>query len=373
MSASVPFLDLSIAERPLLPELLSATEQVLRHGAYVSGPEVGQLEQALAAYVGVNECVSCSSGTTALLMALIALDIGPGDEVIVPAYTFAAPLEVVLLRGATPVLADIEPATCLIDVTSATQLIGPRTKAIIAVSLYGQPADFTALESLAEKNGLYLIEDAAQSFGAQSDGRRSGAFGHLSCTSFYPTKPLGGCGDGGAVLTRDPALASVLRQIRDHGQAEKYQHTRLGLNGRLDTLSCAALLVKLRHFPAQLARREQLAARYATALARILPGDCLPRTRPGASSSHALYCIAIDERDAVRERLALAGIGTAVHYPTPLHRQPAFADSVRWTRLAESERAAQRGLCLPLFPGLTDQQQDRVMAALAAATQPASC
>lgn len=364
MPSSIPFVDLSTSNLPLLPELAAASERVLRHGAFISGPEVELLESALCEYVGVGNCISCSSGTTALLMALMALDIGPGDEVILPAYTFAAPAEAVLLSGAKPVFADIEPGSCLISPNSVESLLTARTRAVIAVSLYGQPADFNALEALAERHAVYLIEDAAQSFGGRLDDRRSGSFGHVSCTSFYPTKPLGGCGDGGAVLTRDASLAASLRQIRDHGQSGKYHHARLGLNGRLDTLSCAALLVKLKHFPGHLARRQQLAARYSDALRLFLPEASLPSALPGARSSQALYCIAIDERDRLSERLSAAGIGTAVHYPSPLHQQPAFAGKARWADLAQSERASKRGLCLPLHSGLTDEQQERVIAAL---------
>jgi UDP-2-acetamido-2-deoxy-ribo-hexuluronate aminotransferase len=287
--------------------------------------------------------------------------------VIVPAYTFAASVEAILLVGATAVLADIEPGTCLVGCETVEGLITPRTRAIIAVSLYGQTPDFPALEALASRHGLFLIEDAAQSFGASLDGRRSGSFGHVSCTSFYPTKPLGGCGDGGAVLTRDPALAATLRQIRNHGQSGKYRHVRLGCNGRLDTLSCAILLVKLAHFPSHLARRQQLAAQYTRALADALPIDALPRIVPGAVSAQALYCISMDDRDAIRDRLLNAGIATAVHYPLPLHRQPAFAERCRWNELPNAEAAARRGLCLPLFPGLSDQQQLRVIESLIAA------
>lgn len=367
MPDSVPFLDLSMDRAPFYSELLAASAQVLAHGQYIGGPEVARLEAALARYVGVPECLSCSSGTTALLMALIALEVGPGDEVIVPAYTFAAPVEAILLRGATPVLADIDPVTCLVSIESVENLLGPRTRAIIAVSLYGQPADFTRLEPLAARHGVHLIEDAAQSFGGSLDGRRSGGFGDIACTSFYPTKPLGGCGDGGALFTRDPALAAKLRQVRDHGQSSKYHHVRLGLNGRLDTIACANLLIKLAHFPAHLERRQELARRYDSALAKFLPASSLPRVQPAASSSHALYCISLEERDLVRERLTASGIGTAIHYPSPLHQQPAFAKACRWQDLGHSEAAARRGLCLPLFPGLTDAGQDRVVARLEAA------
>lgn len=367
MPANVPFLDLSRATEPLLPELNEAAARVLRHGAYIDGPEVVQLERELTAYAGSGDCISCSSGTVALTMVLMALNIGVGDEVIVPAYTFAASLEPILLLGATPVLADIEPGTCLVSQESIESLVTTRTRAIIAVSLYGQTPDFVALETLASRHGLYLIEDAAQSFGASLSDRRSGSFGHAGFTSFYPTKPLAGCGDGGAVLTRDATLATRLRQIRNHGQSDKYRHVRLGINGRLDTLSCAMLLVKLANFPAHLAQRRQLADWYSSALADVLPIDALPRTIPGAISAQALYCVSLDNREAIREKMAEAGIGTAVHYPMPLHQQPAFADRCRWNDLSNAEAAARRGLCLPLFPGLTGQEQRQVIDSLRSA------
>ena len=364
MSADIPFVDLNSVHAPLLPALMAASERVYRHGRFVDGPEVAQLERALAEHVGVAHCVTCASGTMALQLSLMALGIGPGDEVIVPAYTFAAPVEAILLAGATPVLADIEADTCTIAVASAQALITPKTRAIIAVSLYGQTADLVALETLARAHDIALIEDGAQSFGARLHGRSSGSFGDLGCTSFYPSKPLGGCGDGGAVFTRDDTLATRLRSLRNHGQDGRYRHTQLGLNARLDTLACAALLVKFSHFPAHLARREALARRYDAALAGIVAADDLPRLRPHARSAHALYCVHLDARERVRDALAHAGIATDIHYPAPLHRQPAFAARCRWHDLTHSERAARRGLCLPLYPSLEDAQQDRVVAAL---------
>lgn len=363
MSAEVPFLDLHSIHAALLPELMAASERVYRHGRFIAGPEVEHLEAALATHVGVPHCVTSSSGTTALLMSLMAVGVGPGDEVIVPAYTFAAPVEVILLLGAIPVLADIETGTCTVSLDSVTSLVTSRTRAIIAVSLYGQAADLVALETLARDHGIALIEDGAQSFGARLAGRHSGAFGDAGCTSFYPSKPLGGCGDGGAIFTRDDDLAQRLRSIRDHGQAGKYRHVRLGLNARLDTLSCAALLVKLAHFPTHLAQRQAVARRYDAALAAIRP-SATPLIRPDAQSAYALYCLDLDDRERVREHLAQAGIATAVHYETPLHRQPAFAARCRWTDLSMTERAARRGLCLPLHPALGESQQDRVITAL---------
>jgi UDP-2-acetamido-2-deoxy-ribo-hexuluronate aminotransferase len=364
MRTDVAMFDAVGTHAPLQPELEGAFARVLAHGRFILGPEVDELEAQLAGFVGIEHCITCSSGTTALQMALMALGIGPGDEVILPAFTFAAPLEAVRLVGATPVLADVEPGWHALSAASVRPLIGPRTRAFVAVSLFGQPADFDALQALAREHGLALVEDAAQSFGAELGGVRSGAFGDVGCTSFFPSKPLGGLGDGGALFTRDDALAGALRQVRDHGQAAKYQHVRLGLNGRLDTLACAALLVKLAHFPAHLQRRRALAARYDAALAARVD---TPARRPGATSAWAQYCIEIDERERVRAELAKAGIATAVHYPTALHAQPAFAGVRRAKSLEQAERLARRGVCLPLHATLTDDEQDRVVAALMAA------
>lgn len=361
MSSDIAMFDAAALHLPLREELEVALARVVGHGHFIQGPEVEELEARLAQYVGVPHCITCSSGTTALVMALMVLGVGPGDEIILPAFTFAAPLEAVLLLGATPVLADIEPGWHALSVEAAASLIGVRTRAIIAVSPYGQPADFAGLSALARTRGIALVEDAAQSFGGELAGVRSGAFGDVACASFFPTKPLGGCGDGGALFTRDQVMASALRQIRDHGQSGKYRHARLGFNGRLDTLSCAALLVKLRHFPAHLQRRRELASRYDKGLATFNT----PRQRMGAVSAYGQYCIELEDRDRVRDALARAGIATAVHYPSTLDRQPAFQDRVRVPAPIEnSERLARQGLCLPLHAALREPQQDRVIEAL---------
>jgi UDP-2-acetamido-2-deoxy-ribo-hexuluronate aminotransferase len=368
MPAEVAMFDAAAVHAPLQQELQAACERVLRHGRFILGPEVAQLESELAGAVGVEHCITCSSGTMALQMALMALGIGPGDEVILPTFTFAAPIEAVLLLGATPVLADIEPGTHTLSAASAASLVTGRTRAIIAVSLYGQPADFEALQALAREHGLALVEDAAQSFGGQLHGTRSGAFGDIGCTSFFPSKPLGGCGDGGALFTRDGRLAHALRQIRDHGQDGKYRHARLGVNGRLDSLACAALLVKLGHFPRHLQRRRELAARYDRALSGQL---AIPVIRPGAISAYAQYCVEVGDRERVQQQLADAGIASAVHYPSGLHQQAAFQPrSRRAPVLDNAERLASRGLCLPLHTALSDGEQDRVVEALVAALEP---
>lgn len=364
MSSDIAMFDAAALHQPLLAELDAAMATVLRHGRFIQGPEVNELEERLADYVGLPYCITCASGTTALVMALMALGVGPGDEVILPALTFAAPIEAVLLLGAMPVLADIEPGTHTLSTPAVDAVISTRTRAVIAVSLYGQPADFTGLSALAREHGIALIEDGAQSFGGELDGVRSGAFGDVSCTSFFPSKPLGGCGDGGALFTRHEPTAIALRQIRDHGQSGKYQHVRLGFNGRLDTLACAALLVKLRHFPVHLQRRRALATRYDRGLAAFE----IPVLRAGAVSAYAQYCIQLDDRGAVHDFLAQAGIATAVHYPSTLDQQSAFRPRLRMPApIAHAQRLARRGLCLPLHAAMTEAQQDRVIEALARA------
>lgn len=350
---------------------MQAISKVFDHGQFILGPEVHALEARLAADAGCAYALSCSSGTTALQMVLMALGIGAGDEVILPAYTFAAPLEAVLLLGATPVLADIDPKTYCIDAASVLRLLGPNTKAIIAVSLYGQPADFAALNTLAAAAGIAVIEDAAQSYGATQGGRRSGALSKIACTSFFPTKPLGGAGDGGAIFTDDPHLAQILREIRDHGQVGKYHHVRLGVNGRLDSIACALLDLRLDGLAAAIARRQAIAQHYTDMLTPdAMQGRLqLPSLAAGTSSAYAQYVIGLDHRDQVAEILKTAGIQTAVHYPLPLHRQPAFRTKVRHLDLRHAEAAAARSLCLPIYPSLTTSAQDATIDQLKRALQ----
>lgn len=360
---SVPFVDLRQEWQPLKEQALHAIAQVFDHGQFILGPEVHALEARLADDVGCAYAISCSSGTTALHMALMALGIGPGDEVILPASTFAAPLEAVLLLGATPVLADIDPDTYCIDAASVARLLGPQSKAIIAVSLYGQPADFEALNSLALAAGVAVIEDGAQSYGATQGGRRSGALSKIACTSFFPTKPLGGAGDGGAVFTDDPQLAGILREIRDHGQSGKYRHVRLGVNGRLDSIACALLNLRLDGLAEAIAQRQARARHYTAMLAEEAAQGRLqlPSLSAGNTSAYAQYVIGLDHRDDVVQALTAVGIQTAVHYPIPLHQQPAYRTKLRHLDLSHSEAAARRSLCLPIYPNLNARQQDDVI------------
>lgn len=361
MTTAVPFIDLVADWQPLKDEVLARVARLFEHGHFIMGPEVQELQRLLQADCGVAHALTCSSGTMALQLALMALDIGPGDEVIVPAFTFAAPVEAVLLQGATPVLADIHAETLNLDVESCARLIGPRTRAIIAVSLFGQPADFDSLNALARQHGLRVIEDAAQSYGATLHGRHSGGLADIGCTSFFPTKPFGGAGEGGALFTQDERLAQRIREARDHGQSAKYLHSSVGTNGRLDGLSCCALLVALGRLPEQLARRQAIARRYDLGLA--VAGNSLRRQGmlAGASSVFAQYAVRLEERDRLAEHLLKAGIQVAVHYPTPAHQQPAFARRCRYEALPNAEQASRQVLCLPLYPTLTETAQERVV------------
>lgn len=355
----VPFVDLAAEWRPLEAEVHTRIARVFEHGQFVMGPEVAELESRLAESIGVAYATSCASGTTALQIALMALGVGPGDEVIVPAFTFAAPLEVVLLLGARPVLADIDPVDYTIDVDSVRRQISARTKAIIAVSLYGHPADFDRLNQLAAAHGVTVVEDAAQSFGATLNGRRSGGLSTLACTSFFPTKPLGGAGDGGALFTDDSGLACRAREIRDHGQSGKYRHVRLGINGRLDSLACAALLCRLPGLEGAITRRQEIAHRYDLLLGDAVADGLiqLPVVRDTCTSAYAQYTVQLGNRESVIDAMRQGGVQVSVHYSQPLHHQPAFRDEVRHGDLTRSEAAAQRVLCLPIYPGLSVQQQ----------------
>jgi len=360
MHEPIPFADLVSEWQPLREEVLQRIATVFAHGRFSMGPEVAELERQLAADLDVSHAITCSSGTTALQLALMALEIQPGDEVILPAFTFAAPLEAVLLLGAVPVLADIDPLTYNLDPASVERLLTPATRAIIAVSLYGQPADFPQLQALAEAGGIALIEDAAQSYGATLDGRRSGTLGHINCTSFFPSKPFGGAGEGGALFTSSDELAARVCALRDHGQSSKYRHSLLGFNGRLDSIACAALLAGLKYRQERLTLRQQAAERYQLLLASATPQLSCPVIKRERTSAWAQYCVRVQDRERIVACLGSAGIQTAVHYPGPLHQQPAFCSRIRHGGLEQAERAAREVLCLPLYPSITPAQQERV-------------
>lgn len=362
------FTDLKAQYTALKPRIDARIQQVLDHGQYIMGPEVAELETALAAFAGSRHCVTVSSGTEALLIALMAAGIGPGDEVITSPFTFVATAETIVLLGAVPVFVDIEPDTCNIDARRIEAAITPRTKAIMPVSLYGQVADMDEINAIAARHGgLVVIEDAAQSFGARYGSRRSCGLSTFGATSFFPSKPLGCYGDGGALFTDDAALAQAAREIRVHGQSARYTHTRVGVGGRMDTLQCAVVLAKLERFEWELAQRARLGAAYRAALADV-PGLALTTVREGRDCVWAQFTVFIEHgRDAVAAALKQQGIPTAVHYPKPLHRQPAYAAHAPAAGCPHAEQAAATVLSLPMSADLSEADQQAVVAALRAA------
>jgi dTDP-4-amino-4,6-dideoxygalactose transaminase len=341
-------------------EIDQAMRRVLDGGRYILGPEVETFEKELAQYCEVRHAIGCGSGTEALHLALAALGIGSGDEVITVAHTAVATAVAIRLCGATPVFADIDPATYTIDPDDVERAVTSRTKAIVAVHLYGQPADLDALSTVAKKHGIALVEDCAQAHGARWRGRRAGSIGDIACFSFYPTKNLGAIGDGGAVATSSDALASRVRLLREYGWAERYVSHIEGWNSRLDELQAAILRVKLRHLDSDNERRREIARRYDDALR-----DCgvdLPAAREGADHVYHLYVIASSRRDALQAHLRERGVGALVHYPVPIHRQPAYA-AMGQRALPNTERAAASVLSLPMYPELTAEEQGIVIAA----------
>ncbi len=363
------FTDLAAQQGAVRPALETGLHRVLLHGQYILVPEVAELEAALAARTGSPHCITVASGTEALLIALMALGLKPGDEVITMPFTFAATAETIVLLGGVPVFVDIEPDTCLLDATLIEAAVTKRTRAIMPVSLYGQCCDMDAIEAIAARHGLAVIEDAAQSFGATYRGRASGALSTFGCTSFFPSKPLGCYGDGGAIFTADAALAQACREIRVHGQSARYVHSRVGVGGRMDTLQCAIVLAKLERFDHELERRRALGARYHALLEAS--GIQLLALRPDRDSVWGQYTVLVEAREQLADALREAGIPTAVHYPRALHHQPAYAHLAAADACPHSVRAAQRVLSLPMSADLTHAQQDAVVAALRAAVRAA--
>ena len=363
MTPAMPFVDLKAQYSALKTSIDARLQRVLDHGQYIMGPEVAELETELAARTGAAHCITVASGTEALLIALMALGIKPGDEVITTPFTFAASAETIVLAGATPVFVDVEADTCNIDVTQVAAAITPRTRALLPVGLYGQVADMDELNALAQQHGLAVIEDAAQSFGALYRGRRSCALSTFGATSFFPSKPLGCYGDGGALFTGDGALAQAAREIRVHGQCGRYHHTRIGVGGRLDTMQAAVLLAKLERWDWELQRRADIAARY-DALLQGLPGLTPVTVRSDRQSVYAQYTVLLDKRSAVQAALQLRGVPTAVHYPLPLHQQPAYRSHAPPAGCLVSERLAARVLSLPMSADLQAADQNRVVQAL---------
>jgi len=371
---TVPFVDLPALAAPDKDAYLAAFARILDTGGYIGGPAVGQFEAAFAEFVGAPHAVSVKTGTDALVLALRAAGIGPGDEVITAANSFFATAEAISLVGATPVLADVDDATLLLDASDAARRITPRTKAIIPVHLFGQVVDMAAIEALVRAHDLFVIEDAAQAHGATRTAPsgeiwRAGSIANLAAFSFYPTKNLGALGEGGCVTTRNPELAARIAQLRDHGQAGKHDHVAIGYNARLDALQCACLSISLARLAERNDARRRRAARYTEQLSQ-LSGIRLVEVAPGSRPVYHLFVVRVDarRRDSVRDRLGAAGIATAIHYPTPIHLQRAYGSlGQRPGSCPVAERAATEMISLPMYPDLTDAQLDEVVAALTAA------
>jgi len=359
---SINFIDLKAQYQHLKPAIDARIQSVLDHGQYIMGPEVAELEQQLADFVGVKHAIGVSDGTSALQIAMMALGIGPGDEVITTPFTFIATGEMIALLGATPVFVDIDPSSYNLDPQLLEAAITPRTRAIIPVSLYGQCADMDRINAVADAHQLPVIEDGAQSFGASYKGRRSCGLSTIGTTSFFPSKPLGCYGDGGACFTNDDALALKMRQIRSHGQDRRYHHPVVGVNGRLDTLQAAILLAKLPSFADELVARQRIGARYSALLAEVAR---VPQIAADCDCVYAQYTIEVDEREALQAALKQAGVPTAVHYPVPLNLQPVFAHLNKpLGSFPVAEAASRRVMSLPMHPFLDEQTQDSVVAAV---------
>ncbi len=372
---AIPFLDLKAQQARIEPELRRRLEAVLQHCQFVLGPEVAELEQTLAAYCGAGHCVTVSSGTDALQIAMMAEGIGRGDAVFLPAFTYTATAEVPLVLGATPVFVDVDPVTFQIDPAhlaariAAVRAAGSlRPRALIGVDLFGQPADWPALRAVAEREGLFTIDDCAQSFGASLAGRKLGREADATAVSFFPSKPLGGYGDGGALLTDSAERAALYRSLRTHGEGTtRYEVLRTGMNGRLDTLQAAVLLAKLTVFEDELARREQIAAIYDRRLGNVLT---IPARVPDSSSAWAIYAVLLPDaatRDRLQQALRADGVPTAIYYPRALHQQPAYAAAHDGAVLPVSEDLATRIMALPIHPDLSDADAERICDAVTAA------
>ena len=362
------FIDLKVQQEQLLADGRSLREainsriaRVLDHGQYILGPEAAELEQRLAAYVGVEHCIAMASGTDALLIALMALGVGAGDEVVTTPFSFIATAETIALLGAVPVYVDIDANTYNLDPSQLEAAITPRTKAILPVSLYGQPADFVAINDIAERHRLPVIEDGAQSFGAKQHGRRSCSLSTVGTTSFFPSKPLGGYGDAGACFTTDAELAEKMRRISRHGQSRRYFHTEVGVNGRIDTLQAAILLAKFELFEAEVEARGRIGAALSTRL-QAVGISSTPKLAPGNTSVYAQYTIQVDNRPATQAYLKDQGIPTTVHYPTLLCQQPALAGQGPCAQHCHqscscpvAQAASERVMSLPMHPYLSDE------------------
>lgn len=356
---SIPFIDLKTQYTALKPQIQARINTVLEHGQYILGPEVQELEEKLATYTGSQYSITVASGTEALLISLMVLGIRPGDEVITTPFTFVATAEVIVLLGAKPIFVDVEPNTGNIDVTRIEAAITPKTKAIIPVSLYGQPADMDEINAIAARHGnIPVIEDAAQSFGASYKGKKSGNLSTIGCTSFFPSKPLGCYGDGGAIFTNNETIAQACREIRVHGQSRRYVHTRIGVGGRMDTLQCTIVLAKLERFDWEVEQRIAIGHRYnelmdSTGIERI-------QQKSDRTSVYAQYTILLENRKAIQTSFQRSNIPTAVHYPIPLNQQPAYQHHCCPGCTPRAEQLAKKVMSLPMSPDLSQQAQKAI-------------
>jgi UDP-2-acetamido-2-deoxy-ribo-hexuluronate aminotransferase len=360
---SIPFIDLKTQYQEIKPQIQARIDAVLEHGQYIMGPEVKELEDKLAVFTGAKHCITCASGTEALLMSLMALGIGPGDEIVTTPFTFVATAEVIVLLGAKPVFVDVEPDTGNINADLIEAAISTATRAIMPVSLYGQTSDMDAINAIAAKHGnLPVIEDAAQSFGATYKGRQSCNLSTIGCTSFFPSKPLGCYGDGGAIFTNDDALAQAMREIRVHGQSQRYVHTRVGVGGRMDTLQCAIVLAKLVRFEWEVQQRKVNGQLYNQLLDQA--GIARIQQRPERTSVFAQYTAILPDREALQKRLADAGIPTAVHYPVPLNEQPAYKHLCCLNCTPVAQQLAKQVMSLPMGADLDAKTQRDIIQCL---------
>lgn len=357
----IDFIDLKAQQVRIKDKIDAGIQRVLEHGQYILGPEVTELEGKLAEFAGAKYCITCANGTDALQIALMALGVGPGDEVIIPGFTYIATAETVMLLGARPVYVDVDSRTYNLDPSILESAITPRTKSIIPVSLYGQCADFDAINAIAAKYGIPVIEDAAQSFGATYKGGRSCNLSTIACTSFFPSKPLGCYGDGGAIFTNDGELQTILRQIARHGQDRRYHHVRVGVNSRLDTLQAAILLPKLGILAEEIELRQKVAQVYNSMLHEV-GVETTPHVEQHNTSVYAQYTIRVENRAAIQAALKEAKIPTAVHYPIPLNKQPAVADASAVLPVGDS--VAEQVLSLPMHPYLNEEQIFTIVQAL---------
>ncbi|MFN3697682.1 MAG: DegT/DnrJ/EryC1/StrS family aminotransferase [Pseudobdellovibrio sp.] len=370
---SVPFIDLKSQYLALKNNIDSRIQKVLDSGAYINGPEVAELEQKLAIHTGAKHCLAVASGTDALLIPMMALGIGPGDEVITTAFSFIATAETIVLSGATPIYVDIDPKTFNIDPKKIEAAITSKTKAIMPVSLYGQVADLDEINAIAKKHNLFVIEDTAQSYGAKYKDKKSGALTTAAGTSFYPAKPLGCYGDGGAIFTNDDKLHIAMKEIREHGSEKRYYHTRLGVNGRLDTIQCAILLAKLERYDWEVEQRNKIAHFFTSSFAGLEKFDSqfsTPHIKAGNTSVWAQYTVTVTKRDVFQKKMQELGVPTTVHYPMTMADQPWYSQHTPQRHdITHSRWAAQHVISLPMFPDMNQETQQKVVEAVKTAVE----